>query len=41
MIGMNAPARRVGLYLSDSSTSVNETGWGLLEAAVTWAISGN
>jgi alpha-tubulin suppressor-like RCC1 family protein len=35
MVGLTAPARRVGFFLS--SNTFNTTGWTLFDAAVTWA----
>ncbi len=40
MAGLNAPARRVGLFLGNSSNLTGE-GWDLFDAAITWAVSGN
>jgi hypothetical protein len=38
MVGMNAPARRVGLFLGDTTaSSLNGSGWALFDAAVNWA----
>jgi RHS repeat-associated protein len=38
MVGMNAPARRVGLFiLNDNATSLTADGWKLFDAAVGWA----
>lgn len=38
MVGMNAPARRVGFFLGDTNaTTLNASGWALFDAAVTWA----
>jgi RHS repeat-associated protein len=38
----NAPARRVGLFLSDTTaTSVNSNGWRIFDAAVQWAVGTN
>jgi RHS repeat-associated protein len=41
MPGLAAPARRVGLFLSDSNsmTSLNTNGWALFDAAVNWAVT--
>ncbi|MDG6258202.1 MAG: PKD domain-containing protein, partial [Methanomicrobiaceae archaeon] len=39
MVGMTAPARRVGLFMTDSSsTLLTDEGWMLFDAAVAWAI---
>jgi hypothetical protein len=39
MAGINAPARRVGLFLSTSSAAfLTPDGWRLFDAAVTWAL---
>ncbi len=39
MVGMTAPARRVGLFLTDSSSSIlTDDGWMLFDAAVAWAL---
>jgi hypothetical protein len=38
MVGLTAPARRVGLFLSDSTPSrLTTQGWALFDAAVRWA----
>jgi hypothetical protein len=38
MVGMNAPARRVGLFLEDTTAnSLSKSGWALFDAAVNWA----
>jgi len=38
----NAPARRVGLFLSDTTaTSVNSNGWRIFDASVQWAVGTN
>ena len=38
MVGLTAPARRVGLFLSDSTPSrLTSQGWTLFDAAVRWA----
>jgi hypothetical protein len=38
MVGMNAPARRVGFFAAaDTSASLNDDGWRLFDAAVRWA----
>ncbi len=42
MVGLNAPARRVGLFMFDNTAaSFNENGWKLFEAAVLWASGGS
>ena len=42
MVGLNAPARRVGFFLSDTSANVmNSRAGDLFEAAVTWAVTRN
>ncbi|MBC8121537.1 MAG: hypothetical protein H7Y22_06840 [Gemmatimonadaceae bacterium] len=42
MQGLNAPARRVGLFLSnDEASTLTEDGWALFEAAVRWATESN
>ena len=39
MVGMQAPARRVGLFLYDTdATHLTSEGWQLFDAAVTWTI---
>ncbi len=39
MVGINAPAKRVGFFLADSSAaSLNDDGWELFHAAVNWAL---
>ncbi|MGQ0826369.1 MAG: RHS repeat-associated core domain-containing protein, partial [Actinomycetota bacterium] len=38
MVGVTAPARRVGLPLNTLSTRLNATGWRLLEGAIGWAV---
>ncbi len=39
MVGMNAPARRVGFFLSDiSSSTLTTDGWALFDAAVSWSV---
>ncbi|MEP6924950.1 MAG: hypothetical protein ABI954_10840, partial [Pyrinomonadaceae bacterium] len=39
MLGLNAPARRVGLYLDDTNAaSLNSNGAALFDAAVRWAV---
>ncbi|MEW5977242.1 MAG: DNRLRE domain-containing protein [Acidobacteriota bacterium] len=39
MPGLNAPSRRVGLFLSDTTaSSLNSNGWALFDAAVKWAV---
>ncbi len=41
MAGRTAPARRVGLFLSnDDAARLTPGGWSLMEAAVTWAAGG-
>ncbi len=41
MVGVTAPARRVGFWLeSDGGDRSNATGWAMFEAAVTWALFG-
>ena len=38
MVGMTAPARRVGLFFTDlTAASLTRFGWSLFDAAVTWA----
>ncbi len=38
MVGMNAPARRVGLFLTDATAaSLTRSGWALFDAAINWA----
>jgi hypothetical protein len=38
MVGMNAPARRVGLFLADATAAaLNRSGWMVFDAAVNWA----
>jgi RHS repeat-associated protein len=40
MVGMNAPARRVGLFiLNDNATTLTADGWKLFDAAVSWCSS--
>lgn len=40
MVGLNAPARRVGLFLNDTTAaSLTSDGWSLVRAAVAWATS--
>ena len=41
MIGLTAPARRVGFYNNQSITTHSTWGWQLFESAITWATSGN
>jgi subtilisin family serine protease len=42
MVGMTAPARRVGFFFSDSSASaINNQSGQLFEAAITWAVTRN
>lgn len=42
MQGINAPARRVGLFLSnDEASTLTEDGWALFVAAVRWATESN
>jgi hypothetical protein len=37
MVGLNAPARRAGFFLSDTTASaLNSSGWALFDAAVLW-----
>jgi len=36
MVGLTAPARRVGFFLSDTATPTAD-GWTLSDAAVRWA----
>jgi hypothetical protein len=39
MVGMTAPARRVGLFFDDETPSVlTEAGWAVFDAAVRWAV---
>ncbi|HEX8475577.1 MAG TPA: multicopper oxidase domain-containing protein [Pyrinomonadaceae bacterium] len=39
MVGMNAPARRVGFFLTgDAAAYLNNNGWALFDAAINWAI---
>lgn len=41
MVGLNAPARRVGFFLSAlTGAALNGTGWQLFDAAVLWAVGG-
>ncbi|WP_317136059.1 LVIVD repeat-containing protein [Methanochimaera problematica] len=41
MVGMKAPERRVGLFLSDNSASqLTADGWKIFDAAVIWATGG-
>lgn len=40
MVGLNAPARRVGLFLNDATAaSLASDGWALVRAAIAWATS--
>jgi hypothetical protein len=40
MPGLTAPAKRVGLFLNDTTAaSFNNNGWALFDAAVNWATS--
>ncbi|HXG68502.1 MAG TPA: Ig-like domain-containing protein [Blastocatellia bacterium] len=40
MPGLTAPARRVGLFMSDdTAANFNDNGWALFDAAIRWAIS--
>jgi hypothetical protein len=40
MFGLNAPARRVGFFLSAlTGATLNSDGWQLFDAAFFWAIS--
>jgi len=42
MVGMNAPARRIGFFLeNDGAANLNNNGWTLFNNAVNWAITGN
>jgi hypothetical protein len=41
MVGLTAPARRVGFFYQDTSLALNATGKTLFESAVTWALTGN
>jgi Subtilase family len=41
MVGMTAPARRVGLFHNYYGTAHTTQGLNFLEAAVTWAVTGN
>lgn len=42
MVGLVAPARRVGFLLKDNQASrLTDTGWSLFDSAITWAVSGN
>jgi ferric-dicitrate binding protein FerR (iron transport regulator) len=39
MVGMTAPARRVGLFFDDETPTVlSEEGWAIFDAAVRWAV---
>jgi hypothetical protein len=39
MVGLSAPARRVGLFMSDTTAAnLTTNGWKLFEAAINWAI---
>ncbi len=41
MIGMNAPARRIGFFLRDNGADrMTSDGWKLFDAAVEWALDG-
>lgn len=40
MVGMNAPARRVGFFLTDNlATSLTTTGWKLFDNSIEWAMN--
>src|SRR5204863_8223388 len=40
MVGLNAAARRVGLFIGDgASASLTGDGWALVRAAIAWATS--
>jgi hypothetical protein len=40
MVGMNAPARRVGFFLEDNGAdNLTGTGWVLFNAAINWAMN--
>jgi hypothetical protein len=42
MVGLDAPERRVGWFISsDGARYFNPTGWALFDAAVTWATAGD
>jgi thermitase len=41
MVGMTAPARRVGLFHNYYGAAHTTPGWNFFEAAVTWAVTGN
>ncbi|MDX2246951.1 MAG: T9SS type A sorting domain-containing protein [Bacteroidia bacterium] len=42
MVGMNAPARRVGFYFrNETAANSTGTGWSLFDAAVCWAMNCN
>lgn len=41
MVGMTAPARRVGLFHNYYGTAHSAQGWNFFDAAVTWAVTGN
>lgn len=39
MVGYTAPARRVGLFLDDTTASLlNANGWAMFDAAINWAV---
>jgi hypothetical protein len=41
MVGLTAPARRVGLFLGDTAAAIlTADGWALFDAAVRWASGG-
>ena len=41
MAALNAPARRVGFFLTETSASeLTPEGWALFDAALTWALGG-
>ncbi len=42
MVGLTAPARRVGFFLAtNQGGKLTRNGWNFFEAAITWAVSGN
>jgi len=42
MVGLTAPARRVGFFVKDArNAQITQVGGALFDAAVTWAVSGN
>jgi hypothetical protein len=41
MAALNAPARRLGFFLTETSASgLTPEGWALFEAALTWSLAG-